>query len=286
MTRPELTPFEIYVAPARPRAALWQTALGLCLIGLFYSAFLVLFIQMTRRFWTPGGAAGSMSTLVLLMSFAGMGLGVMVVTRQLHKRAIATLFGPAATVIRDFILAAFAVGAVFVLTLLFWAIEYDATPNLPLSAWLLVLPFGLIGIAVQTGAEELVFRGYLQQQLAARFRSPLIWMILPSLLFGSLHYDPENSGPNLWWIVIATGLFGLVAADLTARTGSLGAAWGLHFANNVAALLLLSTNGALSGMALFVTPYAVSDPMVARVLQTEIAALLVTWLLARLLLRR
>ncbi len=51
---------------------------------------------------------------------------------------------------------------------------------------------------IQTGAEELVFRGYLQQQLAARFASPLIWMVLPALIFGAVHYDPATAGPNVW----------------------------------------------------------------------------------------
>jgi DNA-directed RNA polymerase subunit RPC12/RpoP len=40
-----------------------------------------------------------------------------------------------------------------------------------------------VGVLIQTGAEEVLFRGYLQQQLAARFASPIAWMVLPSAIF-------------------------------------------------------------------------------------------------------
>ena len=39
-------------------------------------------------------------------------------------------------------------------------------------------------------AEEALFRGYLLQQLAVRNPSPLIWMVLPALVFAALHIDP------------------------------------------------------------------------------------------------
>jgi membrane protease YdiL (CAAX protease family) len=35
----------------------------------------------------------------------------------------------------------------------------------------------------QAASEELVFRGYLPQQLAARGDSPLVWGFLPSFVF-------------------------------------------------------------------------------------------------------
>jgi membrane protease YdiL (CAAX protease family) len=150
----------------------------------------------------------------------------------------------------------------------------------------MLLPLALLGVAVQTGAEELVFRGYLQQQLAARFRSPLIWMLVPSLAFGAAHYDPATSGGNLWLIVLATGAFGLAAADLTARSGSLGAAWGFHFANNVAALLVIAVKGTIPGLALFTTPYDATDPVMRGLVVIDIVTLAVAWLLVRRALSR
>ena len=42
-------------------------------------------------------------------------------------------------------------------------------------------------------AEELAFRGYLMQALAARFRSPLVWWLLPALLFGAAALEPGRA---------------------------------------------------------------------------------------------
>ncbi len=82
-------------------------------------------------------------------------------------------------------------------------------------------------------------------------------MALPALAFGALHYDPASAGANAPWIVASATLFGLVAADLTRVTGSIGAAWGFHFVNNASAILLLSIDGSLSGLSLWTTPMPV-----------------------------
>ena len=169
------TPFEAYVAPARPKAELWRTAVGLCLIAIIYIAFLVMFTQATYRFWDTR-APTPLGTLLLLFSFGGMAMGVVVVATGLHKRAAPTLFGPIQQLVSDFMTVCGAVAMIYALTLVFWSFEYDAAPELTLSAWLLILTISLLGVLIQTGAEELVFRGYLQQQLAARFRSRLIWI--------------------------------------------------------------------------------------------------------------
>jgi hypothetical protein len=116
------------------------------------------------------------------------------------------------------------------------------------------LPLALVGVLIQTGAEEVLFRGYMQQQLAARFSSPLMWMILPSAIFAALHYQPEIMGDNTWLMMAAVFVFAVLAADLTAVTGNIGAAWGMHFVNNALAILVVATDGPLSGLALFMAP--------------------------------
>ncbi|WP_338153259.1 CPBP family intramembrane glutamic endopeptidase [Pseudophaeobacter leonis] len=62
--------------------------------------------------------------------------------------------------------------------------------NLGFWPWLGLLPLSLLAVLVQVSAEEVVFRGYLQQALAARFKSPVIWLVAPSALFGLAHYMP------------------------------------------------------------------------------------------------
>ena len=108
----------------------------------------------------------------------------------------------------------------------------------------------------------------------------------PALLFGFAHYVP--SFPliaALTYVLIAT-MFGILAADLTIRTGSLGAAWGFHLANNALAVLIIAPTGSVSGLALWRTgtelgPEALTSPLAT----AEILVLLATWFLIRRVLR-
>jgi len=289
-------PFESFVAPARSHISLWRLALGLALAALIYALWSAL--VLTGYWWLAGpdqsagwmrdvqNATSPRHTYVLLSTFLGMVFGVMVAARFIHQRPIGTLFGRAPVVLHDFVIAAGVVGLVYAVSIGLWIIRFDAIPQVDPKLWLLLLPLSLLGVAIQTGAEELVFRGYLQQQLAARFRSPLMWLVLPSLLFGLAHYDPDSAGGNLWFVVAATTLFGLTAADLTARTGSLGAAWGFHFANNIAALMIVAVKGTIPGLALFTTPYSADDPVMTGLIVTDMAALLIAWFLLRRILQR
>ena len=92
---------------------------------------------------------------------------------------------------------------------------------------------------------------------------------------------------GLWllpWLPLA--LFGLAAADLTARTGNLGAAVGLHFANNASAVLMVGIKGNLGGLALYNATVDPADLAGAlSYLAFDTLALLIGWVAARLILR-
>ncbi|KKK70817.1 hypothetical protein LCGC14_2920180, partial [marine sediment metagenome] len=221
-------------------------------------------------------------TLLLLATFIGLGLAPMVAVVAFHRRGIGTLWGQAPVVLSDFTICAATVGLVYGGGIAVWSWFYDTVPNIELWLWLSYLPLALLGVAVQTAAEELLFRGYLMQQLAARFRHPVIWLLIPALIFGAAHYDPTSAGPNTWLLVGSATLFGLIAADLTVVSGSLGAAWGVHFANNVVAILVLATQGTITGLALRLTPYDIDAAQVsAGAVLTDLALILLVWLLLR-----
>ena len=115
---------------------------------------------------------------------------------------------------------------------------------------------------MQTAAEELAFRGYLLQGLAARFRSRLLWWGAPALLFGLLHWSPREG----WPAVLAAAALGLILADVTARSGNLSAAIGLHFANNAVALLVVAMPSPLAGLSLFVAGVDPADAATVQLL--------------------
>jgi len=132
-------------------------------------------------------------------------------------------------------------------------------PDTPRAMFVLLATFLFMGLGAQTGAEELLFRGYLMQALAARFKSAIIWMGIPTVLFGLAHYNGALDPKLTVLLICATGLFGLVAADLTRITGNLGAAVGFHFTNNFFALFLVSIEGEMSGLSLYTAPFTMQD---------------------------
>lgn len=290
-------PHDAYIAPARRRRGIWRLVPGIAIILAAYLGPLVLLgiyltdtygrlitealMQRMARGDTPGGM------LMLLWTFLGLALGPMIAVRLLHGRAAGTLIGPSLRrALWDFFRVLGPVLALNAVLLPFALGSGAARPGLGLGAFLTYLPFALPGVLIQTGAEELVFRGYLQQQLAARFRSPLIWIGLPSALFAVGHYLPDEFGANAWAVTLWAAVFGALAADLTARTGNLGAALGFHFANNVAALLLVGIENNLDGLALWTMSVDLADPgTVLPALAVDFAAMITSWLLARLVLR-
>lgn len=282
-----------FVAPARAKPEIWRLILGTVVIGVslivgvaaVVIASYLLFgraegaIDWAHRALDPSDPGG---TLALLFSFAGPLIGAMLAVRWFHKRPGRSLFGRGSRVLRDFVLSAATVSLLVLVNILVWSTSYDAVPNLDFSVWSALLPLTILGLLIQTASEEAVFRGYLQQQLAARFRARWVWFVIPSALFGLVHFNPETP-PETTWLVIGTAFaFGLVAADLTARTGSLGAAWGFHFANNFFAVGILSTGGTITGLSRFRTPYSIEQSAKIDILiLVDLAFLLVAWWLVR-----
>ncbi len=92
-------------------------------------------------------------------------------------------------------------------------------------------------IAVQSFGEELFFRGFLYHAWGAVWPRPVPVAIGVSAFFALVHaWNPDIAIDPLPGL-LSIFLFGLFAQWLVARTGSLDAAWGLHFANNLVALL-------------------------------------------------
>lgn len=289
--------FDRFVEPARKRAEIWRLIIGsITTVIIYIAGFLaplgviwLLSGLQSARHWANRmiDASGPAETLLLMTTFIGFALAPMIVVRLIHKRPVGTLFGRRVTVLRDFANAFLVIIALYSVMMVIWSFYFDAVPNLDFSLWVKLVPLTLIGLLIQTGAEELVFRGYLQQQLAARFRSPIVWMLIPSLIFGMLHYDSSTAGANTWLIVGSTALFGLVAADLTRITGSLGAAWGFHFANNMFAVVFVAVKGTIPGLALYTTPYLATDPYyMPRLIAVDLLMIAVVWFVLRRLLIR
>ena len=266
------------------------TAIYLLLNNLLFAGLFQLAGPQNEAFYTDLLSGRTpVAMFALLGSFALMIVGVGIVTRVLHRRSVLSLIGPLHVALPQFgavTRTVFLVGAVIFL-LPPWGMGDPYVSNMAIGKWVMLLPLSLIGVLIQVSAEEMVFRGYVQQQLAARFRSPWIWMVLPSVIFALGHYLPDQAGENALIIALWAGVFGILMADLTARAGSLGPAIAVHFCNNVVAILITSMPDDLSGLALYLTPFSMEDSAALRAwLPVDFAMMLVGWLAARLALRR
>lgn len=292
-----------FIRPARGAAELWRV---IVLIVSFEIIF-ILSPQILAAF-LPSEAAvvafyegiTAFGTLAQFFSFGISGIGLVLLLRLLHGRGFWSLIGPAEEARRDLIRVAWAVG-VWLLALEFlppWINTADLAEVRDFTTWLILIPVALLALLVQVGTEEMFFRGYLQQQLACISPSRLAWMVLPSIMFGVLHFWNGNGvAEGMLWATWATVL-GIACADLTARTGNLGAAIGLHLANNAFALLIVGIQGwPSSGVALFLYPYedpdlysagaeALLSPWVLFQLLTMMISVAIMWLAARIVLKR
>ena len=234
-----------------------------------------------------GGAAGKVLVVAYLGSFAAMVAGLALALRLLHRRGLGSLIGPSGLRPRGLVAGVAVVAALGALGGLGALVGPAPARNLPAGTWLAWLPLALPAVAVQTTAEELVFRGYLIQQLAVRFRARAVWLGVPAALFGILHWNPVDFGHNAWLVVAATIVIGLILGDVTARLGNLSAALGLHFANNVQAILIIALPSPLAALSLWLAPVDTSDAAAVRaMLIGEIVLMTVAYGLWRLWWRR
>lgn len=190
-----------------------------------------------------------------ILGIAGIWPGVWLALRLIHKRSLGSVLGLSRRIAwRDF---ARAMAATTLVAGIGIALNFMIDPSvrrsdMPVASWIWALPVMAAILLAQTSAEEVMFRGYLPQALATKYASPLVWAVLPALLFAILHWQPA-SGPLLLAIIIgAIAVFAAAATVLTVVTGNLGAAMGMHFANNVFAFLVMSSETPGRALSLYV----------------------------------
>jgi len=288
-------PHDLLLRDARKKPELWRFAVGVVLVIVAWFALTLLsdLFLLPAVLALTGGAdvfngtdPGGMAVLLGNFIFAIVAVGL--VLQLLYARSLGSLVGPRTRVIRQGagVLRLLAVLLIVLLLLPPYDMGEPVVANLRLGRWLMWLPLSLVLVLIQVSAEEILFRGYLQQGLAARFNSPLVWMVLPALLFGMGHYMPQQAGENAWLIVAGSALYGFLMADLTARAGSLGPAIAVHFANNVWSLLVVASPSSLNGLALYLHPFAMDDVAALRPwLLVDLLVILVSWLAARVAIR-
>ena len=116
-------------------------------------------------------------------------------------------------------------------------------------------------IPIQTTAEEVFYRGWIQRWLDNGKRS--IWLV--SLANGALFALPHLANPEvngeLFLAVVGYGATGFMFSWVTFRDRSMEIALGAHAANNIlAGLLVTSSDSALPSSSIWTTPAVVWGP--------------------------
>lgn len=137
--------------------------------------------------------------------------------------------------------------------------EMELRFDAPKFALLFVV--AIILVPIQTGTEELLFRGYLMQGFSLVFKNAIPALILTSVLFGLMHAsNPEVKAHGLLLMMPYFILFGAFLGVLTLLDEGAELAMGVHFANNLfSALLVCTKNSVLQTDAIFYT--AVEEPL-------------------------
>ncbi|MEL6521910.1 MAG: CPBP family intramembrane glutamic endopeptidase [Pseudomonadota bacterium] len=288
-------PHRRFVAAAEGSTELWR--IPVVFVGTYFGGVLLgqILLDSVVQLLAPdvynAFRGGSFSpnpayTLSQLALFAAFAAGFVASARLLHERGLWSMIGHLHDAFQDFRAVLLWVGGLYLFVTIL-----GPSPDLPLLrgeisaiSWVLLLPLTFAALLIQTGTEEIVFRGYLQQQLGARFSSPLVWLVAPAIFFGLLHWF-NQPGPNAWIIVFLITLSALAYGDLTARTGNLGAAWALHFVNNFFAVAVTAVNDDLSGLALYTFDVDWSVPLPTSAVLIEAGLIFCGWLAARVAIR-
>ncbi|MFQ5438635.1 MAG: CPBP family intramembrane glutamate endopeptidase, partial [Paracoccaceae bacterium] len=155
--------FDTYCAPARAYPQIWRLIAGLITAGLIYLAFVLAVVFLPARSGVfidaaLGGNGTPLETSLVLLSFGGMGGGVVLAARLFQKRGFPSLLGPdPRAILRSFFVTFAIVGGLLAVWMGDGMMARAPVPNLLARTWLAWLPSSLVLLLVQTGSEELVF---------------------------------------------------------------------------------------------------------------------------------
>lgn len=214
-------------------------------------------------FWIVGGGAAAVLVasltsrmdpalpslyLALMASFVPLFVGTVVAVQFIHQRPLITLITPRQRIDWRRVLVSFGVYLALATAarLATGLLQPDQVRLVFQPArWLALLPVVVILTAIQTTAEELLFRGYVLQTLGSLTRR--IWLLVgaSALLFGVLHLaNPEASAslPLAAAFYVATGAF---FTWITLRDNRLELALGAHAAGNLTVLVVNTSTTSL-----------------------------------------
>lgn len=101
-------------------------------------------------------------------------------------------------------------------------------------------------IPIQSGTEELFFRGYLAQGVAGRTRSRWLTVLIPAVIFALIHsFNPEVKEFGFWTSMPGYLTIGLVFGITTVMDDGIEIAIGAHSINNVLSSIFVTSKSSV-----------------------------------------
>jgi membrane protease YdiL (CAAX protease family) len=225
----------------------WQFIGVIPLIGaaFYYADDMEEFMTSANDNFATSGIDSNLYLFLIILTFLGGLLSLLLGIKQIHKRKIVTLITSRAKVDWNRFFYAFSIwGSIGILMIalgVFFAPEDFVWNFKPLPFFILVL-ISFLFLPIQTSMEELLFRGYLMQGFGTWFKSGFVALILTSVIFGLLHgLNPEVEKLGNISMVYYIGT-GLVLGIFTLMDEGTELALGFHAANNIIAAVLVTAN--------------------------------------------
>jgi len=209
---------------------------------IFYVVFPELFQESLE---SNSSIHSNFSLLTSLVTFAFF-LGLLFIFVKLtHQRSITSLITSRKKT--DWKRVFFAFSFWFIISSVMLFLDWYSSPesfiwNFDLYPFIGLVVISLLFMPLQTSFEELLFRGYLMQQVGIIIKNRWFPLIFTSSLFGLMHgFNPEveKLGWSIMVYYIGTGLFlGIITLMDEGTELSLG----FHAANNIVAAVFITTN--------------------------------------------
>ncbi len=182
---------------------------------------------------------------LMLIPFALGFLALMLWVRGVHQQPFRSLHS--ATQKLNWKKIRFSFGLWAFITVAFLFIDYSLSPedyvwNFNLIPFIIMVIIAIVLIPIQTSFEEYLFRGYLMQGIGVAARNRWVPLFTTSLIFGLMHiFNPEISKIGYIALVSYIGS-GFFLGIITLMDEGLELALGFHAANNLIAVLLVTTD--------------------------------------------
>ena len=219
-------------------------------------------------FACAGGALGASLLPDLVLGFLGFAvglIGIWIVVKRLHRKTLTQVTTGRKSFDWSRFLYAAVVGlcVLILITLAYrFLLGVEVTFESP-SLWLYlpVILIALVLIPIQTGFEEVLFRGYIMQGLSLLTRNRPVLALVTAVIFTVPHLgNPEQGAYGFAFYVVQIMSPGIVFAALTLLDGGIELAAGFHAINNLFLGLIANLEvSALATPALFVSHVEQAD---------------------------